>query len=172
MMVKSGDKPHDKSSDTNARTELSFKNYVYSSGTWEFSGDFYVPKSSNGFTIFQIFNEGKGSGDATSLMINIFKGDLTVGQGKFKLLDDPRGSRYHNLRVRHNYDNGNIDIWVNGEKLHSTKAKGRGGPNRFKCGVYSKDGMSKEMHVYWANLDIKQVSRKSVADHHHHHELE
>ncbi len=84
------------------------------------------------------------------------------------LMKNPIEKGFINLRVVHNYDNGDIFVYVKGKLMHQTKAKGRGGPNRFKCGVYSKEGMSNWMHVYWANLNIKKITNAKVHQHHHH----
>ena len=52
MWVMSDDLSLSPKSDTMPRTEIAFLDDVYNSGISEFSGDFYVPKKSSGFTIF------------------------------------------------------------------------------------------------------------------------
>ncbi|CAL5098091.1 unnamed protein product [Urochloa decumbens] len=63
LWVLSSDKPHTSQSNTKPRTEIRMTGYDYSSGVWQFEGYGYVPSSTTGVSIMQVFG---GSVSATT----------------------------------------------------------------------------------------------------------
>ena len=168
------------------RVELAFKDYLYNSGIWQFSGSFFVPKTSTGFTLFQIFNEKRKHSEqlgdeeewdgpvtvdgATAVMVNIHNGDLTTYVGQ-DMIERNAQERWIDLRVVHNYNTKDIFIYIGNETKPRVKrqAQGRGGKNHYKCGIYSKDDKSSVMKIQWKNIKIQKVSGIEGEIHYHHH---
>ncbi|CAL9020175.1 unnamed protein product, partial [Prunus brigantina] len=71
--VYTNDKPFKQGSPTRPRTEIRISGYDYTSGVWQFEGNFYVPQGSSGVIIMQIHGAPT---EATTLQQRVYNGDL------------------------------------------------------------------------------------------------
>ncbi|KAK6259024.1 Alginate lyase 2 - like 2 [Theobroma cacao] len=123
LWVFATDKPHTTSSDTKPRTEIAIRGYDYSSGVWQFEGQAYVPSGTTGTSIMQVFG---GSSRATTIMLRVYTGSLTVYRSP---------------------------VYIDG--VLKSEGLGAGGNNHnFKFGVYAQNDESNYMESRWRGIRV------------------
>ncbi|KAM1686320.1 hypothetical protein ACFX2K_034427 [Malus domestica] len=128
--IDSHDKPFQKHNPTRPRSEIRVSGYDYTSGVWQFEGNFLVPQGTSGATIMQIFGSPK---QATTLQLAVYNGDLKYYRDN--LLAANIYNKWVRLNVIHNVSARTVTIFINGERKLVSKDHGRA-TFYFKYGVY------------------------------------
>ncbi|XVF14996.1 hypothetical protein REPUB_Repub09cG0110800 [Reevesia pubescens] len=142
------DKPHTPSSATRPRSEIRIRGYDYSPGVWQFEGQAYVPSGTTATSIMQIFG---GSSRATTIMLRVYSGSLTVYRAPVVLPN--MYNRWFKVNVIHNVGASNVKVYIDGVQRH--EGSGDGGSNHyFKFGVYAEEGASNYMESRWRGIRV------------------
>ncbi|CAN6543678.1 unnamed protein product [Malus baccata var. baccata] len=128
--IYSHDKPFQKHNPTRPRSEIRVSGYDYTSGVWQFEGNFLVPQGTSGATIMQIFGSLK---QATTLELAVYNGDLKYYRDN--LLAANIYNKWVRLNVIHNVSARTVTIFINDERKLVSKDHGRA-TFYFKYGVY------------------------------------
>ncbi|KAL4569248.1 hypothetical protein LXL04_024884 [Taraxacum kok-saghyz] len=123
-------KAHSKKSKTAPRTEICILGYDYSSGVWQFEAYGYVPRSTTGVCIVQVF--GSKLPYATTTMLSVYNTSLYYYINPVIISD--LYDKWFRLNVIH-------DVGDNIDGILKHDGPGRGGPHikhYFKCGVYAR----------------------------------
>ncbi|CAL1384542.1 unnamed protein product [Linum trigynum] len=147
LWVYSTDKPLYNGSTTHPRSEIKI-GYTYSSGIWQFEGQGYVPKGTNGVCIMQVFGASRR---ATSLMLRVYNGSLTYYQSAAivpEIFD-----RWFRLNVIHDVEAAMLKVYVDGVLLLVVADHG-GKSHYFKFGVYGQNDMSSCMESRWKGIRV------------------
>ncbi|KAJ7956957.1 citrate-binding protein-like [Quillaja saponaria] len=99
---------------------LPYKAMVTHLGTWQFEGDWYVPKGTSGVCIMQVF--GASPPHATTLMLRVYNGSLTYY--KSPVLVEDIYDKWFRLNVIHDVDAAKVQVYINGSL--KIEADGRG----------------------------------------------
>ncbi|ONH90069.1 hypothetical protein PRUPE_8G032900, partial [Prunus persica] len=125
--VDTNDKPFKQGSPTRPRTEIRISGYDYTSGVWQFEGNFYVPQGSS---IMQIHGAAT---EATTLQLRVYNGDLKYNGNT--VVASNIYDKWLRLNVIHNVGAGKVTIFIDGKQKLVVN-----GPSRanfyFKYGVY------------------------------------
>ncbi|CAI0436507.1 unnamed protein product [Linum tenue] len=148
LWVYATDKPYRRGSPTKPRTELMISGYTYSSGIWQFEGQGYVPKGTNGVCIMQVFGATRR---ATSLMLRVYNGSLMYYQRA--VIVPEIFDRWFRLNVIHDVGAGKVFVHVDGALVYEGADHG-GSSHYFKCGVYAQKDMSSYMESRWKEIQI------------------
>ncbi|CAI9109101.1 OLC1v1008856C1 [Oldenlandia corymbosa var. corymbosa] len=150
MWVFNTDKPHSPNSNTRPRTELRIQGYDYSSGVWQFEGHGFIPSTTSGAVVMQIFGSNV---HATTLMLRVYKGSLFYYNNP--VLAQHIYDRWFRLNVIHDVDQSTIKVFIDGVQLFHEEDD-RGGDNHFfKCGVYAvEDDDSHRMESRWKGIRV------------------
>ncbi|KAL3527932.1 hypothetical protein ACH5RR_012588 [Cinchona calisaya] len=152
LWVFSTDKPHTPTSQTKPRTEIGIQGYNYSSGVWQFEGNFYVPSGTSGVCIMQVF--GATAPHATTLMLRVYNGSLFYYRRS--VLVSSIYDKWFHLNVIHDVEAAKVQVFIDG--CLKIVADGRGGTSHtFKCGVYAQDDDSCCMESRWKNITILKI---------------
>ncbi|EXC19877.1 hypothetical protein L484_017854 [Morus notabilis] len=120
----------------------------YTSGVWQFEGNFYVPSGTTGACIMQVFG---AASQATTLQLRVYDGNLRVyqSQGVASNIYD----KWFKLNVIHDVGNSRVTIFIN--NVQKVVVGGRG-PSTFyfKYGVYAQDGSSNYMESRWRGIRV------------------
>ncbi|KAI5080815.1 hypothetical protein GOP47_0003998 [Adiantum capillus-veneris] len=160
LWVFSSDKPYMEDSPTMPRAELRIAGLDYSSGVWQFEGDFFVASTVTGVCIMQIF--GGTQATATALQLRVVNGNLLRYGGGLPTI--PIASRINDrwarLNVIHNADLGTIQIFIDKVLLYS-EDNDNYKPHYFKCGTaYTQDSPSSCLETKWKNIAIWKKSNQ------------
>ncbi|XP_021274551.1 citrate-binding protein-like [Herrania umbratica] len=148
LWVFATDKPHTTSSDTKPRTEIRIRGYDYSSGVWQFEGQAYVPSGTTGTSIMQVFG---GSSRATTIMLRVYTGSLTVYRSPVILSN--MYNRWFKVNVIHDVGASNVKVYIDGVLKY--EGSGAGGNNHyFKFGVYAQNDESNYMESRWRGIRV------------------
>ncbi|CAI0436508.1 unnamed protein product [Linum tenue] len=150
LWVYATDKPYRRGSPTKPRTELMISGYTYSSGIWQFEGQGYVPKGTNGVCIMQVFGATRR---ATSLMLRVYNGSLMYYQTYSTVIVPGISDRWFRLNVIHDVGAGKVFVHVDGALVYEGADHG-GSSHYFKCGVYAQKDMSSYMESRWKEIQI------------------
>ncbi|XVF61818.1 hypothetical protein PTKIN_Ptkin08bG0161300 [Pterospermum kingtungense] len=148
LWVFANDKPHSPSSTTKPRTEIRIRGYDYSSGVWQFEGQAYVPSGTSGTSIMQIFG---GSSRATTIMLRVYSGSLTVYRDPVVLPN--MYNRWFKVNVIHDVGASNVKVYIDGNLRYQGSGAG-GDSHYFKFGVYTQDGASNYMESRWRGIRV------------------
>lgn len=149
LWVYSTDKPHTRTSQTKARTELTMDAYHYSSGVWQFEGYGYVPSGTSGVCIMQIF--GASPPRASTAMVRVYNGSLTYYRSS--ILASNIYDNWFRLNIIHDANAAQVKIFING--VPKLEVEGRGGiSHNFKWGVYAQIGDSSRMESRWKGIKV------------------
>ncbi|XP_027075762.1 citrate-binding protein-like [Coffea arabica] len=152
LWVFSTDKPHTPTSHTKPRTEIGIQGYDYSSGVWQFEGDFYVPSGTSGVCIMQVF--GATAPHATTLMLRVYNGSLFYYTDS--VLVPSVCDKWFHLNVVHDVLAAKVKVFIDG--CLKIVADGRGGTSHtFKCGVYAQNEDSYRMESRWKDIEILKI---------------
>ncbi|XP_024029412.1 citrate-binding protein [Morus notabilis] len=142
------DQPFKQGSPTKPRTEMRISGHDYTSGVWQFEGNFYVPSGTTGACIMQVFG---AASQATTLQLRVYDGNLRVyqSQGVASNIYD----KWFKLNVIHDVGNSRVTIFIN--NVQKVVVGGRG-PSTFyfKYGVYAQDGSSNYMESRWRGIRV------------------
>ncbi|XAR62316.1 hypothetical protein NMG60_11017036 [Bertholletia excelsa] len=148
LWVYSTDKPLSYNSPTNPRTEIMLREYIYSSGVWQFEGCGYVPSGSTGMCIMQVFGAHPCN---TTLMLRVYNGTLSYYSKA--VVEENIYDRWFRLNVIHDVERSHLKVYVDG--ILKLEVAGRGGTTHyFKCGVYAQDHYSYYMESRWKNIKV------------------
>ncbi|XP_010108622.2 citrate-binding protein [Morus notabilis] len=141
--VYNNDKPFKPSSTTRPRSEVRIKGHDYTSGVWQFEGNFYVPSGTTGACIMQVFG---AASHATTLQLRVYDGNLRVYRNQ--VVASNIYDKWFKLNVIHDVGNSRVTIFIN--NVQKVVVGGRG-PSTFyfKYGVYAQDGSSNYMESRW-----------------------
>ncbi|GLJ48409.1 hypothetical protein SUGI_1021800 [Cryptomeria japonica] len=142
MWVYSDDKPHNPSSNTRPRTEIRIKGKDYKTGVWQFEGEGYVPRGTNGVCVMQIHGY---VGHATVIMLDAVNGDLKRYHAD--VVSPDIFDRWFHLNVIHDTDQRKVTVFVDGEERIMVDVIG-GDNYYFKCGVYAQTDESSCMESH------------------------
>ncbi|KAE8706916.1 Citrate-binding protein [Hibiscus syriacus] len=146
--VYSTDKPHTPSSNTRPRSEIRIRGYDYSSGVWQFEGEAYIPSGTTATSVMQVFG---GSFRATTIMLRVYQGSLTVYRSPVLLSN--MYNRWFKVNVIHDVGASNVKVYIDGVLRY--EGAGAGGSNHyFKFGVYAEDGASNYMESRWRRIRV------------------
>ncbi|GMN56303.1 hypothetical protein TIFTF001_025407 [Ficus carica] len=146
--VFSNDKPFQQGSPTKPRTEIRISGYDYTSGVWQFEGNFYVPSGTNGVCIMQVFG---AANQATTLQLRVYNGNLQVY--KNQVVVSNIYNKWFKLNVIHDVGNSRVTIFINDQQ--KVVVGGRGlSTFYFKYGVYAQDGSSNDMESKWSGIKV------------------
>ncbi|CAI0436510.1 unnamed protein product [Linum tenue] len=148
LWVYATDKPYRRGSPTKPRTELMISGYTYSSGIWQFEGQGYVPKGTNGVCIMQVFGATRR---ATSLMLRVYNGSLMYYQRA--VIVPEIFDRWFRLNVIHDVEAAALEVYVDGVLLLVVADHG-GKSHYFKFGVYGQNNMSDCMESRWKGIRV------------------
>ncbi|KAL1326855.1 hypothetical protein HN51_036979 [Arachis hypogaea] len=146
--VYSTDKPFEPSSTTLPRTEIRITGYDYTSGVWQFEGDFYVPSGTSGVSIMQVFG---GSSSATTLQLRVYDGSLKAYRDPVVL--DNIYNRWFRLNVIHDVGANNVKVYIDGNLNFDGAGRGPG-TFYFKFGVYTQNDPSNYMESRWRDIKL------------------
>eukprot|EP00128_Syssomonas_multiformis_P003853 Colp12_sorted_trinity150504_noHs@18896 len=146
--VLSTDKPYSASSPTEPRTEMRMKN-DYTGGNHQFSGEVFVEGNTTGVSIMQIFGGSPGVA-ATSFQLRVFDNSLTAYNA---VIMKNVANRWIKLNVQHFTGSGKINVFLNGELVHTRQDNGHD-DHYFKIGVYASHNPSHLMAVRYRNIHI------------------
>ncbi|CAI9109102.1 OLC1v1008857C1 [Oldenlandia corymbosa var. corymbosa] len=146
--VYSTDKPFSPSSTTKPRTEIRITGYDYSSGTWQFEGNMYIPSGTSGVSVMQVFG---GSSAATTAMLRVYNPNLTYYRSPV-IISNVYGTWYR-VNVIHNADAGRVQVYINGVFKYETGDNGDAN-HYFKFGVYTQDSPSNYMESRWSGIKV------------------
>ncbi|KAI5070814.1 hypothetical protein GOP47_0015157, partial [Adiantum capillus-veneris] len=156
--VYSTDKPHFKGSATKPRTELRVLDHDYTSGVWQFEGDFYVASSTTGVCIMQVFGGRRGVGP-TALRLHIVNKDLIAyNEGTpSKTVANSITGRWVHLNVIHDADEHTMAVYIDSVlTFFADNASDKS--HYFKCGVYEQHNPSSYMESQWKNIILWRKS--------------
>ncbi|PON96298.1 Alginate lyase [Trema orientale] len=146
--VYSNDKPFKQGSPTKPRTEMRISGHDYTSGVWQFEGNFYVPSGTTGACIMQVFG---AANQATSLQLRVYDGDLKVYRSQ--VVASNIYNRWFKLNVIHDVGNSRVTIFI--DNAQKVVEGGKGASNfYFKFGVYAQDGSSNYMESRWSGIKV------------------
>ncbi|CAI0437101.1 unnamed protein product, partial [Linum tenue] len=134
-------------STTHPRSEIKI-GYTYSSGIWQFEGQGYVPKGTNGVCIMQVFGASRR---ATSLMLRVYNGSLMYYQRA--VIVPEIFDRWFRLNVIHDVEAAALEVYVDGVLLLVVADHG-GKSHYFKFGVYGQNNMSDCMESRWKGIRV------------------
>ncbi|KAH7279151.1 hypothetical protein KP509_37G007400 [Ceratopteris richardii] len=164
MWVLRSDKPFLEGSRTMPRSELRVVGHDYSSGKWQFEGDFYVASNITGICIMQIF--GGSPTTATALQIRISKGELLRygGGSPTRTIAANIYNRWIHLNVIHDADMKYIQIYVDNLLVHE-EFNDNYKRHYFKYGAaYTEENASPCLESKWRNVGVwkksSQVNRE------------
>lgn len=145
------DLPHTPDSQTLPRTELRVQGHDYTSGVWQFEGDFYVASSTTGVCIMQVF--GGPTGSATALQLRIINKNLVRYGGGVSSATVATSitDRWVHLNVIHDANVGTIKIYID-MSLEISENNTSDQNHYFKCGVYTQSNPSSCMESKWKNI--------------------
>ncbi|PQP99953.1 citrate-binding protein [Prunus yedoensis var. nudiflora] len=163
--VYTNDKPFKQGSPTRPRTEihLHFKTsvdcivdrsfhapgYDYTSGVWQFEGNFYAPPGSSGVIIMQIHGAAT---EATTLQLRVYNGDLKYYGNN--VVASNIYDKWLRLNVIHNFGAGKVTIFIDGKQKLVVNAHGRAN-FYFKYGVYGAlSASSNYMESRWKEVKL------------------
>jgi hypothetical protein len=134
--VRSTDKPHSQSSNTDPRTEMRWFN-EYSSGWHMWASDVYIPSGTAGTSIMQIKHIDDESDSTTDYMLRVYSDN----GGTFKrycctALKTGIYNKWWKIQVVHNADTGAVYLGINGVVVDTASYPWRG-TRVFKNGVYA-----------------------------------
>ncbi|CAI0436509.1 unnamed protein product [Linum tenue] len=133
---------------THPRSEIKIQGYTYSSGIWQFEGQGYVPKGTNGVCIMQVFGATRR---ATSLMLRVYNGSLMYYQRA--VIVPEIFDRWFRLNVIHDVEAAALEVYVDGVLLLVVADHG-GKSHYFKFGVYGQNNMSDCMESRWKGIRV------------------
>ncbi|KAK1406818.1 hypothetical protein QVD17_38426 [Tagetes erecta] len=146
--VYANDKPFERGSNTQPRTEAQIKP-DYTSGVWQFEGYAFVPHGTSGATIVQIHGAAHGN---TTLLLRIYNGDMTYYDGE--VIATGLYDKWFKVNLIHNVDEGRLMVYINDVKKFESHDEGPG-DLYFKCGVYgASSGKSQYMESRWRDIKI------------------
>ncbi|GLJ48395.1 hypothetical protein SUGI_1021630 [Cryptomeria japonica] len=148
MWVYSNDKPHNLTSNTRPRTEIRITGKDYKTGVWQFEGEGYVPRGTNGVCVMQIHGY---LGPATVIMLDAVNGDLKRYHAD--VVSPDIFDRWFHLNVIHDTDQRIATVFVDGEERIAVNVTG-GDSYYFKCGVYAQIDASFCMESRWRNIKL------------------
>ncbi|XP_062099699.1 citrate-binding protein-like, partial [Humulus lupulus] len=146
--VFSNDKPFKEGSPTKPRTEMRISGNDYTSGIWQFEGNFYVPSGTNGACIMQVFG---AANQATTLQLRVYDGNLRAY--KSELVASNIFDTWFKLNVIHDVGNSRVTVFINDAQKVVLGGKGAS-TFYFKYGVYSQDGSSNRMESRWSGIKV------------------
>ncbi|KAK8486271.1 hypothetical protein V6N13_076610 [Hibiscus sabdariffa] len=146
--VYSTDKPHTPSSNTRPRSEIRIRGYDYSSGVWQFEGEAYIPSGTTATSVMQVFG---GSSRATTVMLRVYSGSITVYRSPVVLSN--AYNRWFKVNVIHDVGASNVKVYIDGALRY--EGSGAGGSNHYiKFGVYAEEGASNYMECQWRRIRL------------------
>lgn len=137
---------------------MNFQGLDYSSGVWQFEGDFYVASPITGICIMQVF--GGTQNTATALQLRVVNGTLFRYGGGIPNIPITSSIYDHwvHLNVIHDADIGTIQIFID-KVLQYTEANNNYKTHYFKCGsAYTQDNPSSCLESKWKNIAIWKKS--------------
>ncbi|KAL6269246.1 hypothetical protein ACE6H2_026157 [Prunus campanulata] len=133
--IYTNDKPFKEGSPTRPRTEIRITGHDYTSGFWQFEGNFFVPQGTSGAIIMQVFG---AANEATTLQLRVINGDLKY---------------YGNNVVAANIYR-KVTIFIDGDQKLVVNDHGRA-TFYFKYGVYGAlSGSSNYMESRWKGIKL------------------
>ncbi|GLJ48403.1 hypothetical protein SUGI_1021730 [Cryptomeria japonica] len=148
MWVYSDDKPHNPNSNTRPRTEIRIKGKDYKTGVWQFEGEGYVLRGTNGVCVMQIHGY---VGPSIVIMLDAVDGDLKRYHAD--VVSPDIFDRWFHLNVIHDTDQRKVTVFVDGEERITVDVTG-GDNYYFKCGVYAQTDESSCMESRWRNIKL------------------
>ncbi|XP_076899097.1 citrate-binding protein-like [Bidens hawaiensis] len=146
--VYANDKPFERGSNTQPRTEAQIKP-DYTSGIWQFEGYAFVPRVTSGATIVQILGAAQGN---MTLLLRIYNGDMRYYDGQVIATD--LYDKWFKVNIIHNVDEGRLMVYINNVKKFESHDQGPG-DLYFKCGVYgAPSDTSRYMESRWRDIKI------------------
>ncbi|KAF5807671.1 putative concanavalin A-like lectin/glucanase domain superfamily, alginate lyase 2 [Helianthus annuus] len=146
--VYANDKPFERGSNTQPRTEAQIKP-DYTSGIWQFEGYAFVPHGTSGATIVQIHGAAQGN---TTLLLRIYNGDMRYYDSEVIATD--LYDKWFKVNLIHNVDEGRLMVYINDVKKFESHDQGPG-DLYFKCGVYgAPSDKSRYMESRWRDIKI------------------
>ncbi|PQQ19342.1 hypothetical protein Pyn_36836 [Prunus yedoensis var. nudiflora] len=123
--------------------------YDYTSGVWQFEGNFYVPQGSSGVIIMQIHGAAT---EATTLQLRVYNGDLKYYGNN--VVASNIYDKWLRLNVIHNVGAGKVTIFIDGEQKLVVNGHGRAN-FYFKYGVYGAlSASSNYMESRWKEVKL------------------
>ncbi|KAI5312232.1 hypothetical protein L3X38_041405 [Prunus dulcis] len=136
-------------SNRSSRGERAAAGYDYTSGVWQFEGNFYVPQGSSGVIIMQIHGAAT---EATTLRLRVYNGDLKYN-GKTVVASNIY-DKWLRLNVIHNVGAGKVTIFIDGKQKLVVIGHGRAN-FYFKYGVYGAlSASSNYMESRWREVKL------------------
>lgn len=147
--VYTNDKPFMQDSLTRPRTEMRISGYDYTSGVWQFEGNFFVPQGSTGVIIMQVFGAAT---EATTLQLRIIDGDLKYYNKNVVAANVY--NKWVRLNVIHNVGAAKVTIFIDGIQKLEMNDHGRD-THYLKYGAYAAlTGSSNYMESRWKGIKV------------------
>ena len=122
--------------------------YYYTSGVWQFEGEFYVPRGMTGVCVMQIFG---GTQRATAFMLHVYEGMLKHYHQE--VVATNIYDRWIHLNVIHNADKGKVHVFIGEEEKLVIDDSGPA-VHAFKFGVYTQTDSSSCMESRWRKVKV------------------
>ncbi|CAI0396155.1 unnamed protein product [Linum tenue] len=112
LWVYADDKPHDRKSHTQPRTEIRITGLNYKSGVWQFEGYGFVPNGTSGATVAQI--HGSAHRNTTMILRVYAPGEMRYYS--YLHVADGLYDRWFRLNMIHDVDGGKVTVFLDGEQ--------------------------------------------------------
>ncbi|KAG5611278.1 hypothetical protein H5410_022559 [Solanum commersonii] len=133
---------------TSIHVDKPLSGYDYSSGIWQFEGNFYVPSGLSRMSIMQVFG---GSPSATNLMLRDYDGNLYYY--KEKIIESNIYNKWYKVNVIHDVGASKLKVYIN--RIHKHEASRRSGDQHYlKFGVYTQNNEANYMESHWSSIKL------------------